>query len=251
MTLYEKMIWVNSALIKGRAFTEIEKEKITCHFLDGVSDEKTADRFYNGVRFPNNTDNSGRRMYPVFYIPQYNGGKKYKTVTGVTPGTHILSANAYELEILRTLALTAPQNETVKHMLDETKVRLRTTCFGNEDDGVGECFDTSLVVLRFLGTAFPDELSWMQERIDVFNKHVKNKKRHSGIVFYYWLCLSEIPLVLAWPEIKRYKNDLILGLSRSYVMNSDNDRTINMQCKYIERNCLSRLEEYSYLRTPT
>jgi hypothetical protein len=241
MTLYEKMIWVNSALIKGRVFTEIEKEKITHHFLNGISNEKTADRFYDSIRFPNNIDKSGRRMYPVFYIPPYNSGKKYKTVTGVTPKTHILSANAYELEILRVLALTAPQNEMVKHMLDETKVRLKTTCFGNEDDGVGECFDTSLVVLRFLGTAFPNELSWMQERIGVFNKHVKGKNRHSGIVFYYWLCLSEIPLVLALPEIERYKNDLVSGLSHSYAVNSDNDRTINTQCKHIERNCLSRL----------
>ena len=81
---------------------------------------------------------------------------------GQTPKTQIFSVNMYELEILRLLCILAPDNSEVKYMIDETVRRLKTTCFGFMDDGVGECFDTSLVVLRFIAAAAQDETEWIK-----------------------------------------------------------------------------------------
>ena len=156
MTAYELMVKTNHYLIKGGELTDAQKTNIIRQLLAAKSTPQQAVRFYAGVRFPGNTDSSGRRMYPEFFIPPYNGGEKYKTVLNQTPKTHILSANLYELEILRLLHLFAPDDTEIKNMVEKTLARLKTTCFGNEDDGVGECFDTNLIVLRFLAAADPN-----------------------------------------------------------------------------------------------
>ncbi|MDF2685745.1 MAG: hypothetical protein K0S55_926 [Clostridia bacterium] len=262
MTLYELMLKVNFELIKGRSFTEEEKLKTVKIFLSGISDEKTVKRFHIGVNAPREENGDSRQMYPIFYIPPYKNdadgslGKKYKTITTVTPLTHILSANAYELEIIRLLAVFAPQNETVRDMLIKTKERLKTTCFGNFCL-TGECFESSIIVLRFLGTAFPGDTQWINKLIQGIKEHLFDKKRHSGTIFYYWLSLSELPFEIARSEIERFsvkcdptteKYSLQSNLCKSYVMNSEHDKYASPLGKYILRNCLARLDEYSYLK---
>jgi len=74
-----------------------------------------------------------------------------------------LMVKFYELEILRLLALLTANNDSVKEMTAQTLARLCTTCFGKENDGVGECFETSLIVLRFLAATAPYETSWIKE----------------------------------------------------------------------------------------
>jgi len=106
--------------------------------------------------------------------------------------------------------------------------RLKTTCFGNEDDGVGECFDTSLVVLRFLAAVTPNETEWMQSRINTFHNHLNDKKRPWFSLWYFWLCLSELPSKIAEPEIIKYKDQMLPWLTtKSAVMNSEHDKTIH------------------------
>lgn len=139
MTPYELMIKTNHNLIKGIQLTDNEKLDIVNLFLAERSTPEQIKRFF---KYNNNIDNNGRRMYPVFYIPTYNEGKKLKTIFNQTPITHILSANMYELEILRLLYKFAPKNEIVEKMVYETLKRLKSTCFGICDDGFGECFDT-------------------------------------------------------------------------------------------------------------
>ena len=159
------------------------------------------------------------------------------------------SANAYELEILRLLFLLAPKNEAVIDMVDATLKRLKTTCFGNADDGVGECFDASLVVLRFLCTVTPNDTDWILSRIKNYNNHVNEKKRPRFSLWYYWLCLSEMPLHLAENEILTYKNEMINWLTnKSCVMNSDTDKTIHPVLFSILRNTISRLPSYEYIK---
>lgn len=150
MTDYELMIKTNHHLIKGGVLSDGQKNTIVNQFLSSICNTTEAHRFYQGVRYPNNTDRSGRRLYPMFYIPPYNEGKKYKTILNQTPKTQILSANMYELEILRLIHQLAPENNTVNDLVATTLDRLKTTCFGYHDDGLGECFDASLIVLRFL-----------------------------------------------------------------------------------------------------
>jgi hypothetical protein len=249
MDTYELMIKTNYYLIKNGIFTDKHKQNITNQFLSAVSTSFEAKRFYNGVKYPNNIDNEGRRMYPVFFIPPYNLGKKYKTILNQTPKTHIFSANMYELEIIRLLHILNPENETVKNMVAKTLARLKTTCFGNMDDGLGECFDTSLVVLRFLTGVAPENVKWIKSRIDNYNNHVSDKKRPWFSEWYFWLCLSELPYEIAEPELMKYKVTILHWLkNKSFVMNSENDMNIHPVLFIILRNILSRFPKYEYIK---
>jgi hypothetical protein len=165
-----------------------------------------------------------------------------------TPKTHILSANLYELEIIRLLHILEPNNETVKNMVSETISRLKTTCFGNRDDGLGECYDTSLVVLRFLASVAQNDTKWIKERINNYHKYYNEKHRHWAVKWYYWLCLSELPFDIAETEILKYKDDLVKQINRSYAMNCENDILIHPVILCVVRNCLSRLPEYEYMK---
>lgn len=171
------MIKRNHDLIKGSEVTDEQKVYVAQQLLAARSTPEQARRFYMGVKFPSNIDGDGRRMYPIFFLPPYNGGRKMKTVLNQTPKTQILSSNMYELEILRLLHLLCPQDPDVEEMIDVTLQRLKTTCFGYWDDGVGEYFDTSLVVLRFISTVVPNETAWIKSRIANYNNHVHEKKR--------------------------------------------------------------------------
>jgi hypothetical protein len=249
MTTYELMIKTNHHLIKGGNFTDAQKQNIVKQLMSARSTPEQVERFYNGVKFPKNTDENGRRMYPVFFIPPYNDGKKLKTVLNQTPKTHILSANMYELKILRLLFILSPDDDEIKAMVTETLRRLKTTCFGYMDDGVGECFDTSLVVLRFLATVAPYEKEWIQSRIDNYNRHYADKKRPSFCIWYYWLCLSELPFNTAKPEIEKYKAEMLNWLNnKSCVMNSDHDKMIHPVLLCILRNTLAKYPEYAYIK---
>jgi hypothetical protein len=193
-------------------------------------------------------------MYPLFYIPPYNDGKKLQTIIPMSPKTHILSANSYELEIIRLLHLFAPDDTIVKDMVKKTLERLKTTCYGYHDCAVGECFHSALIVLRFLSATAPDDAMWINKLIAFFKRHMdekltlKGKGVHGNVLWYYWLCLSELPIALAEPEILRYKDRIIGQLSRSCVMNSENDKTNHPVMICAIRNALSRLPEYAYIK---
>lgn len=248
MDIYELMIKTNYYLIKGGILTDGQKQNIVNQFLSAVSTKETARRFYNGVKYPNNIDREGRRMYPIFFIPPYNDGKKYKTVMSQTPKTHILSANSYELEIIRILHILSPNNESVINMVSKTISRLITTCFGNSEDGLGECYDTSLIVLRFLASVTQNYTTWIKDRIFNYQKYYNQKHRHRGVQLYYWICLSELPFDIAESEILKYRDELLKQINRSYAMNNENDKIIHPVILCVIRNCLAKLPEYEYIK---
>ena len=247
MTSYELMIKTNHYLIKGGTLSDGQISTIVNQLISDRNIFEQGQRSAAGVKFQNHSDKRG--MYPIFYIPPYNNGKKLKTILGQTPNTQILSANMYELEILRLLYLFAPNNMEVQHMVTETLERLKTTCFGYMDDGVGECFDTSLIVLRFLAAAAQHENEWIKSRIDNYNRHCQDKKRPWFSLWYYWLCLSELPFDIAYPEIEKYKGEILNRLTyKSFVMNSENDKIIHPVLLCILRNILSKYPEYEYIK---
>ena len=253
MNPYELMINTNRYLIKGGELNESQKINIVNQFLVVRSDERTKQSFYKGVNAPEylaslGKSNDGRKMYPLFYIPPYNEGKKFQTVIPMSPKTHILSANSYELEIIRLLYLFAPDDKMVKDMANKTLERLKTTCFGYQDCHVGECFHSALIVLRFLATVAPDDTEWINKLIIFFNKYKDETPRHGGIYWYYWLCLSELPIEIAEPEIKKSKEAILRQLNRSSVMNSENDKTNHPVMICMLRNVISRLPEYAYIK---
>lgn len=249
MNVYELMVKTNYHLIKGGGLTENQKQNIVRQFLSARSTPEQLQRFYRGAKYPNNIDGEGRRMYPIYYIPPYNNGKKLKTIYNQTPKTHILSANMYELEIIRLLNLLASDNAAVKDMTEQTLVRLKTTCFGNRDCGLGECFDTSIVVLRFLAAVAPHETEWIDSRIQSYNNNVNDKKRPWFAKWYFWLCLSELPFKIAETEILKYKDEIMFLLTnKSYVMNSDHDKTVHPVIICALRNMMCKFPEYTYIK---
>jgi hypothetical protein len=249
MNAYELMIKTNHHLIKGGELTAPQKANIVRQLLDARSDDKTKQSFYKGVKYTDNIDSEGdvTGTYPGYYIPPYNGNKKYQTVIPMSPKTHILSANSYELEIIRLLYLFAQEDSSVKDMIRGTLKRLKTACFANECV-MGECFHTLLPVLRFLAAVKPDDKAWLNKLAKKYNKHFSDAKRHSGVTGYYGLCLSELPIEIAEPEIMKRKDEMLRHLTRSSVMNSENDKINNPVWICMTRNCLCRLPEYEYIK---
>ena len=185
MTAYELMIETNRRLIAGEAISEDEKTIIVKQLLSFADTPKKPAQF--GIE-PNN-----KARAPMFFKYPHNDGKKLKTVLGQTPKTYILSGNMYELEILRLLCLFAPENTVVSYMADHTLKRLKATCFGFHGCYLGECFDSSLVVLRFLTIAAPSEIEWMKKIIGIYANHATNKKRVKIVDKYFKLCIAELP----------------------------------------------------------
>lgn len=241
MNAYDIMIKTNHHLIKGGVLSEPQKSSIVKKLLSECTSNSTS--------LKQNLNSNERCMYPIFYIPTYNNQIKLKTVINQTPKTEIFSTNMYELEILRLLYILIPDNKEVKYMINETLERLKTTCFGYLDDGVGECFDASLIVLRFLNTVAYNETEWIQSRIDNYNKHVNDKKRSGYCKWYYWLCLSEIPLEIGKYELDKNK-DMMLDylMNKSFIMNSEQDRIIHPILISILRNAISKYPEYYHIK---
>lgn len=255
MTAYELMIKTNHHLIKEGELTAAQKDNIVRQLLAARSDERTRQSFYKGVKYPGNADKNGEgHMYPIYFIPPYNQNKKYQTVIPMSPKTHILSANSYELEIIRLLHLFTPVDAVVADMVKKSLERLKTTCYGYHDCAVGECFHTALIVLRFVAAAAPDDTAWINKLLAFFKRHMdeklalRGKSIHVNVLWYYWLCLSELPIALAEPEISRYKDRIIGQLNRSSVMNSENDKTNHPVMICAIRNTLSQLSEYAYIK---
>jgi len=248
MTAHKLMVKTNHHLIKGGELTEPQKASIVRQLLDARSDERARQGFYKGVKYEENTDKDGdvTGTYPAYYITPYNEGKKLQTVIPMSPKTHILSSNAYELDILRLLCLFAPDNSDVQDMVRGTLKRLKTACFAN-DCSVGECFHTSLPVLRFISVAAPGETGWMRKLTAKTNRDIDAKYKENS-VNYYWLCLSELPYDIAEPGLLKYKDAILAKLEKSMPMTTDHAKTYQPVLYCIYRNCLSRFPEYAHIR---
>jgi len=198
------MIKTNHYLIKGGELTSAHKANITRQLLSARSDGRKKPRFMQ----------ADPTMYPQYFIPPYNNGEKFQTVIPMLPKTHILAANAYELEIIRLLYMFARNNDDVCGMVNKTLNRLQQTCFGYKNCSTGECFEASIVTLRFISTVAPDNTGWIKKQVNVFNSHFNDKRRPPGVLKYFWLCLSEMPYEIAESEIYRHRDNILDQLNR-------------------------------------
>ena len=107
-----------------------------------------------------------------------------------------------------------------------------------------ECFHAALVVLRFISEVVPDDKDWLGKQIAGYNRHFSDRKRHSGVRRFFWLCLSDIPFEIAESEIIRQEEYIIDQLSRGFLVKNEND-DIPL---YAMRNALARLPEYAYIK---
>jgi len=88
----------------------------------------------------------------------------------------------------------------------------------------------------------------MKKLIHLFNTYNGETVRHSGTVWDYWLCLSELPLAIAESELAKNKEEWLARLQKSLVMNQENDKIHHPVLFCILRNGLSRLSEFAYMR---
>lgn len=158
MENYTILMETNRKETSGEDFASTEKQKIVEMLLNGIACKEDIKKYKLRMRVNPYSDN----IYPNYYIPPYNENKKLPMINGKLPKTHILYANHFELEILRTLFLFASENEQVKCMIDKTLTRLKNTCYGNKCPQ-GECVATGKVVLRFLETVCPEEKEWIEK----------------------------------------------------------------------------------------
>lgn len=103
-------------------------------------------------------DASIRYMHPLAVDVDYERYGQFKTALGYRPKTKTLYSNYIELELLRILHKLDPTVSRGLYVL--VKKRIQTTCFGRFCE-TGECFEISVMVLRFLAEVFPGETTWI------------------------------------------------------------------------------------------
>lgn len=133
----------------------------------------------------------------------------FMTFTGFRPTTKILYQNYSELELLRILSLIKPGATQFALLYETTKERIRTTCFGNFC-GTGECFEISVIALRFIATVFPEEKLWIDRYVSQIARTILEEDRRISKRTLLMFCQ-----VLS--ELRREKDGEIIDCLLSYL----------------------------------
>jgi hypothetical protein len=192
-------------------------------------------------------------MYPLFYIVPHSGKKKPRLITGYLPRTHVLSANHYELEVLRLLALWGSDRRQVAEMIDQTLNRLDRTCFGHFCAD-GECTGASVVALRFLSAVKPVNDPWVEELLkplgDLFAGNRGQASSHKNLpTFYFCLALSRTQSDTALQIIRERRDYLLRLLRAGWLTGPALLDQHNVVRKYVIRNALARLPELAHVKS--
>lgn len=251
MEKYKILMEANRKMIFAEEISDAEKAETVSLLLNGISCKDDILNYKKRMRVNAGTDS----MYPDYYIPPYNGGRKLRLIQGYLPKTNILYANHYELEIIRLLFLFAPENRIVNEIAENTLRRLQNTCFGNSCTQ-GECMAAGISVLRFLAVTRPGDLEWIDRLLgplgEIFLSSGSGQASiQKGIPMSY--------LLMAYTDINNEKTRELIAqrkewltglLRRGWITGklsngkiSEGD-TYNLMGKYIIRNALAVLPEY-------
>ena len=235
----------------GEEITEEERTTAFLTFLNGRNDLEEINRYKKRMRVNPKAD----CIYPNYYLPPYNGGKKLRLVQGYLPKTNILYANHYEAEILRLLVKFAPDNETVNDMVYHTLERFDKTCFGNSCTQ-GECITTGICVLRLLAAVQPMDEIWINKLLDPLGEvflsfGTGQAASKQGVPLSYLLmAFTDINNETTRNFLRQKKEWLVELLRRGWITGklsngkiSEGD-TYNLLGKYIIRNAVCTLPEY-------
>ena len=250
MEKYKILCELNRKEQFGEEMTEEEKTAAVSCFLDGRNDSERIIRYKKKMRVNPYVD----CVYPNYYLPPYNEGKKLRLVQGYLPKTNILYANHYEAEILRLLVKFAPDNETVKDMVYHALERFGKTCFGNSCTK-GECITAGICVLRLLAAVQPADEIWINKLLKPLGEAFLSFGPGQAA------SQNKIPLsylLMAFTDINndntrnflRQKKEWLAGLLRRGWLTgklsngkiSEGD-TYNLLYKYIIRNVICTLPE--------
>lgn len=150
-----------------------------------------------------------RNMRTLFVKADNEIPEGFMTFTGYRPTTKILYSNYCELELLRILHMIKPEAPRFSNLYETTKERIKTTCFGNFCP-TGECFEISVIALRFITTLFPEEKLW----IDMFVANIartileEERKVSKRTILMFCQVLS---------ELRREKDGVIIDMLLSYL----------------------------------
>ena len=249
MSVYGLLRETNFKLIKGEVFSVPEKQKIAGKLLSAAGGRDAAERFRKGMK----AFGDGKELYPLFYIPPYNDGKKLRLITGLLPKTHILSSNHYELEILRVLAMWDGDNPKVRYMLDETLRRLGKACFAHFC-AAGECVGAGVAALRLLSVLKNRDEKWINEILLPLISLYKNGSKGMAAnnnnvpVFYLYSALPDIAGESCLKLIEEKKEWIVRMLTRGNLTGPAVTDTYNVTRLYVLRNALAALPGYEYLK---
>jgi hypothetical protein len=114
---------------------------------------------------------------------------------------------------------------------------------------VGECFDASIIALRFYNTLFSGKNQHISHMLSCINKNMDGRKSVStGILYYYYLTLSEIKTPEALEIINKYSEKMFSRFNRGFKINNETDMIYIPLYMNILKNCLQRLPFYEYLK---
>ena len=248
---------------KYRMLCELVQKEQTDGELTAQERNEAVSMFLSGVNHPDEIIRYKKRMrvhpeedclYPDYYVPFYDKGKKLRLVQGYLPKTNLLYANHYEAEIVRLLVRFAPEDAAVKDMAAHTLERFRKTCFGNFCTQ-GECTAAGICVLRLLAAACPMDEAWIDKLLEPLGERLLSfgtgqAASQQGIPLSYLLmAFTDIDSGKTRDLLSRKKEWLTLLLKRGWLTGklsngkiSEGD-TYNLLYKYIIRNALCTLAD--------
>lgn len=251
MPEYDLLMELNRKEVFGEEISDAEKSSAISAFLGCRLSADEVRAFRQRMHINPTSD----RLYPYFFLPPFDSGKKRRLIQGYLPKTTLLYANHYELEILRLLSCYAPDHPSAKEMLNATLNRLQDAGFGtsrtqNEEMAVGIC------VLRLLATARPDYTDWLNRLLvplgELFLSFGPGQAAvQQGIpVFYLLMAFKDINNEYTGWLLNTQKNWLLNLLRRGWITGtlsngklSEAD-TFNVMYKHIIRNALATLPEF-------
>ena len=134
----------------------------------------------------------------AYIEPFYVHSKKaelstFHTFNGYKPKTMLFYNNYCELELLRIAYKLDALDEDKRWIYDSTKQRIQSNCFGRFCPK-GECFETSIAVLRFVATVFSEETEWIAMYLKQITATILSgdKKIAYQTKLYFALTLCEI-----------------------------------------------------------
>ena len=235
----------------GEEITKEEKSEAVSIFINGKNTLGEISQYKKNMRINPKKD----CLYPDYYIPPYNGGKKLRLVQGYLPKTNLLYANHYEAEILRLLVKFSPDSETVKDMVQHTLERFEKTCFGNSCTK-GECIAAGICVLRLLAAVQPMDEIWIDKLLTPLGEMFLSFEAGQA-ASQKWIPLTY--LLMAFTDINNEKTRSFLEQKREWLVQllrkgwltgqlsngkiSEGD-TYHLLGKYIIRNAVCTLPEY-------
>lgn len=112
----------------------------------------------------------------------YGISKKGYPLLGMRAKTKLFESNFYLLEAVRILALNGRMNR-MQIIIDKIIEGLHSKCFGRFC-AAGECYETSVCVLRFLRAVSPAETEWISKMEEGIIQHRNDRVRTKAVQMY-------------------------------------------------------------------